>query len=374
MSRSHPPVLRSLHRSARARVARSCNGRRANRSHGHPGSPGFTLIELLVVIAIIAVLIALLLPAVQAAREAARRIQCNNNLKQIGLALHNYHTSNDSFPMGSSKNMMNLGVYAAEHGISAHGQMLGYLEQMPIYNAINFNWGMNVNAQCGPINSTVYLTKINEFLCPSDPNAGPDNLNSYNDSIGTTTITAVTQATTWSNGLFSYWRSYRIQDCLDGTSNTIAFSEGLVGDNSTNYTRAAGLVQQTSLPVTMQVLDTASSWAVVQAGLQVCTTAWNSQSGTLNTGRGNYWFHGTMAQTMFNTVATPNSKTYPWAYCSTAAIGDAEIVTANSNHPGGVNVLLADGSVRFIKDTINQATWWALGTRGNGEVISSDSY
>jgi len=77
---------------------------------------------------------------------------------------------------------------------------------------------------------------------------------------------------------------------------------------------------------------------------------------------------------MFNTVLPPNAKLYPWAFCASAAIGDAEFVTANSNHPGGVNILMADGSVRFAKDSINQAAWWALGTRANGEVISSDSY
>jgi prepilin-type N-terminal cleavage/methylation domain-containing protein/prepilin-type processing-associated H-X9-DG protein len=335
---------------------------------------GFTLIELLVVIAIIAVLIALLLPAVQAAREAGRRMSCVNNLKQIGLALHNYHQTYDVFPMGSSKNLQNVGVYAAAHGLSAHAQMLGFLGENALYNALNFSWGMASGATAGPIQSTVYNSRVKTFLCPSDSNAGVTNLNSYNDCFGTTTYIATTQTTTGSTGLFTYWQSYGVRDCIDGLTNTIAFSEALVGDGSSNYNRAGGLAQLSSLPATVQVLDASTSWTAVQAGLKVCNSTWAARSGKLNQGRGNYWIHGTEAQTMFNTVVPPNSKDYPWGWCSSQAIGDAEYCAANSNHPGGVNTLMGDGSVRFLKDSINLPTYWALGTRARNEIVSADSY
>ena len=134
---------------------------------------GFTLIELLVVIAIIAILIALLLPAVQAAREAARRIQCVNNLKQIGLGLLNYEQAIGSFPIGSSANLfsINPNVYAGPHGLSAHAQMLPFLELTALYNSINMCFGVAAGqVPAGPINSTAYGTKVAIFMCPSDPN------------------------------------------------------------------------------------------------------------------------------------------------------------------------------------------------------------
>jgi prepilin-type N-terminal cleavage/methylation domain-containing protein/prepilin-type processing-associated H-X9-DG protein len=349
-------------------------------SHDSSSRRGFTLIELLVVIAIIAVLIALLLPAVQAAREAARRSSCVNNLKQIGIALHNYHTANDVFPMGSSKNLQQVFAYSADHGVSAHAQLLGFLGETALYNATNFCWGMAAGAAgastAGAAQSTVYNAVVKYFLCPSDVNAGVQNFNSYFDSCGTSTLQTSDQTTSGSTGLFTVWRSYGIRDCTDGTSNTVAFSEGLVGDgsNPAQFNKTATIIKLGGISNKSTIFDASSDWPNVQGGLQTCNTAWNNRSAQLNSGRGNLWFHGTMNQSMFNTVLTPNSQQYPWAACSDGAVGSAEFVKASSNHAGGVNTLMGDGSVRFTKDSINQQTWWALGTRSNGEVVSADSY
>ncbi|MBX6316076.1 MAG: DUF1559 domain-containing protein [Isosphaeraceae bacterium] len=345
----------------------------------NPNQPfrrGFTLIELLVVIAIIGVLIALLLPAVQAAREAARRAQCVNNLKQIGLALHNYHDRMGSFPLGVTKNMVTLGTYNAWSNWSIHAQILGDIEQQPLYNAINFYWGShgggNSGATAQVINHTVYIAKIQVFLCPSDPNAGPKNTNSYHGSHGTTTAPNATQST----GLFCNYNSYGIQSVIDGTANTIAFSEGLAGDQTpTNNRRGNGTLVSGGAPTGAKLQDARTNVPAVLSALQTCNTAYQSAS-AIKTDRGFRWGWGTEGITLFNTIVTPNSKQYSWSDCKfgTGGLGQSHFSNASSNHPSGVNVLFADGSVHFIKDSVNQQTWWALGTKAGGEVLSSDSY
>jgi prepilin-type N-terminal cleavage/methylation domain-containing protein/prepilin-type processing-associated H-X9-DG protein len=347
---------------------------------------GFTLIELLVVIAIIAVLIALLLPAVQAAREAARRAQCVNNLKQIGIALHNYHDVNGSFPMGAGNCLTGSpGTYTSKQAMSAHAAMLPQMEQMAVYNAINFNWGIDENAApMNVIQATAMNTQIKAFVCPSDPNAGSgySSSNNYFGSVGTTTnLTNAgvgpfppVMANLQTTGLFAFQRSYGIQSVTDGTSNTIAFCESTVGNPSlTKGKKDIGIVSVGGAK-TGEMQDASSSPANTLAGLSACDQAFTSGSYTVDAQRGKNWIHGAMAFTLFNTVAKPSSSA-TWTYCSSSGSGAASTYAeADSFHSGGVNTLLADGSVKFIKASINQYTWFALGTRGNGEVIDASSY
>ncbi len=348
---------------------------------------GFTLIELLVVIAIIAVLIALLLPAVQSAREAARRLQCTNNLKQIGLAMHNYHDIHNAFPMGAGSGMMNLGVYQAKQAWSSLAAILPQMELSTIYNAANFDWGINAGGTslARYVNETVYTTNIKTFLCPSDPNAsGNERLatTNYYGSVGTTTnlsnsnANIASMANVPTTGFFAFQRSYGLRDCTDGLTNTVAYSEATVGAAVQNFRqRRIGLKQVTSIPPGAIRTDASTDPTSTLAGIAACTAAWKGSGGSVDLQRGKLWSHGCIAQSLFNTVVTPNSTLDQWTHCSninSTALGVYSNV--DSFHPGGVNTMMGDGSVRFIKDGLSRPVWWALGTRANGEVISADAY
>ncbi len=345
---------------------------------------GFTLIELLVVIAIIAVLIALLLPAVQAAREAARRTQCVNNLKQIGLAIHNYHQTNDKFPPGGICTQSIPGCTGAWNGHSSLGLMLPFMEQTAVYNAINFSLvSSDGSTDYSHPNATARQTVVNAFLCPSDQNNGGaiDRRNNYMASTGTTAANGYNSTST---GLFSDGTVYGIRDAIDGTTNTIAFSEKLCGSASTSNTGSfpgyRGNGVNGSSPST-GVTDAWANPAQVLTDLTTCSASWISQtagSGNLINNEGQYWIVGATAFTMFNTIVPPNSTMYKFGSCRNGCGGcspdGSTFVNASSNHPGGVNTLMGDGSVRFIKATIAQNIYWSLGTRANNEVISSDAF
>ncbi len=345
---------------------------------------GFTLIELLVVIAIIAVLIALLLPAVQSAREAARRSQCVNNLKQIGLGMHNYHSTSNSFPMGVTASNNKFGqIYWT--GWSAQALLLNYLEQTAVYNSANFQLDP-LNDGEGGYNATAFYTKLNVFLCPSDPNVGSNQngitpINSYYASEGTSVQNTPTQST----GPFCYNNAYGIAQITDGTSNTIAFGEGLAGNNKYSAIPGNGVVNAVSSGGFAPNTDANDPGvaATLLGYLQQCSTAFpgNVRTGqNISGNRGNFWAWGAESMALFNTIVPPNSTQYSFnqcrwgCACGLQSADHSDITNASSAHPGGANFLFCDGSVKFIKSSISMKTYWAIGTRNVGETVSSDSY
>jgi prepilin-type processing-associated H-X9-DG protein len=327
-----------------------------------------------------------------------------NNLKQIGLALHNYHQAVGVFPLGASEYIVSTN--ATRNNLfqwdnwSCHIMILPYMELQTTYNACNFMVGNNetvvwpngITTANFNINSTVTLSRIQGFLCPSDPysgkglpnigNANNSNDNNYVGSQGTTTMTPQQNSATGSTGLFYYYVSYGIQNITDGTSNTIAFSEALVGNpgQSGGYSTYRGqAVMSVPAILAANFYNANQNQAAIFTALAACNAAFAgpAANGQNNQWRGIYFEVGANGMTWFNTIVPPNSKQYPWGDCRDQGGGwpdESTFANASSNHPGGVNVCFADGSVRFVKDSINMSTWWALGTKDGGEVISSDSY
>lgn len=352
--------------------------------------PAFTLIELLVVIAIIVVLIALLLPAVQAAREAARRVSCVNNLKQLGLALHNYESANGVFPPGR----INTYVTGNGHCWGAYSQMLPFVEQQAIFNTMNFsmNPDPDYTTTSAVVNMTAAVVTVNAFLCPSD--GGPTlvqvggalySVHNYllNVGSGYSVVQNPPAGMTPPNGILFENSAVRIAAITDGTSQTVAISETIrsTAGAPTGFSPLAIFQQDPLGGFVLTGNNTAGNGPPIISDADYesrCLT--NSPPGFQPT-RGVKWLYGAPGHSMYNHRRPPNDKRYdcrgglPQSDKSATDWQKLSLnITSRSRHSGGVNSLFCDGHVQFIKDTIDVTTWQGLGSRNGGEVLSADAF
>jgi prepilin-type N-terminal cleavage/methylation domain-containing protein/prepilin-type processing-associated H-X9-DG protein len=326
---------------------------------------GFTLIELLIVVSVIGILISLTVPAIQSAREAARRAQCGNNLKQIGIALQNYLSANQTFPINWRNDL------AAPNGIpkntiarpfSALTRILPYLDQSPLYASINFsvqNFPDNSGGFPFPSSQTAYQTTISTFLCPSDGAGTPTPFGcNYRGNYGIGPVASTTMETYDSgNGFYTLFSILSPSSFPDGTSHTVAYSERLLGTGSPAVVDPRRDFGEFSVTPYCLVSD-------ADFALNCCIVA-ASRNFPAYTQGGFTWFLGDFECTAYNHAQEPNGP-IPDAITRNSWVG---IVTARSNHPGGVNALMADGSVRFVQQSIGRPVWRAIGTRNGDELV-----
>jgi prepilin-type N-terminal cleavage/methylation domain-containing protein/prepilin-type processing-associated H-X9-DG protein len=352
--------------------------------------PGFTLIELLVVIAIIGVLIALLLPAVQAAREAARRVQCTNNLKQLGLALHNYESANGVFPPGR----INTYVAGNGHCWGAYSQMLPYVEQQAIFNTMNFsmNPDPDYTTTSAVVNMTAAVTTVSMFLCPSDGGqtliqvgGGMYSVHNYllNVGSGYSVVQSPPAGGTPPNGFFFENSAVTIAAITDGTSQTVAISETIrsTAGAPTGFNGQTVFAQDPLGGFVITGNNTAGNGPPIFSDADYAARCLTANPPGFQPTRGVKWLYGAPGHSMYNHRRPPNDKQYdcrgglPHSDKSAADWQNLSLnVTSRSRHPGGVNSLFADGHVQFLKNTISVASWQALGSRNGGEVVSADSF